>query len=391
MQASLRVRALLSGRGRVHTTTTAVSATTTTRKWTRGSLLSASLLLREAHHGAAVLTKCSSRLIASVASLRAATRKSRVSPFTTSTSSFSPTSLVARRSRLSSPLSVHSPGSSFIYRRHFSSSIRLHDSTITHSSSASGANASSGNVGVASPPPTPTPSPIIDTNITPEVTEAAASVNKTIIDPNFFLEGAKIHPDDNVLIQFFKQYTPVSYTQWDLHQSFYDWFSLPLQAYFEAIHNVLGVEWWVAISIGGVAIRLVLFPFVKKQIERQYSTASGANMRRLAQLRQDIALYPERQMELRQEMTKVSSDHMSDVFKNMRFMFYQMPLIIGAYVTMRRMCATPFDEVAFPGFLHEGALWFSNLVATDPYRGLALFTSASFVLLSVRFVCAARL
>ncbi|XP_023013469.1 OXA1L mitochondrial inner membrane protein [Leptinotarsa decemlineata] len=144
---------------------------------------------------------------------------------------------------------------------------------------------------------------------------------------------------------------------------------------FEYLHVTLGVEWWAAIAIGTLVIRLCLFPLV---IIAQRNGAKMNNylpQMQLLQLKMTEARQTGNQIDATrysQELMVFMKEKGLNPLKNMVVPLAQMPIFISFFMALRGMSNVPVDS------LRTGGLWwFTDLTLPDQYFLLPIITSAT--------------
>ncbi|KAJ8937656.1 hypothetical protein NQ318_003159 [Aromia moschata] len=142
---------------------------------------------------------------------------------------------------------------------------------------------------------------------------------------------------------------------------------------FEYLHVSLGVEWWAAIAIGTLFIRLLLFPLV---IVAQRNAAKMNNylpQMQALQLKMTEARQSGNQIDAArysQELMLFMKEKQLNPFKNMLVPLAQMPIFVSFFMALRQMSNVPVDS------LRTGGLWwFEDLTLPDQYFLLPIITS----------------
>ncbi|CAH0547405.1 unnamed protein product [Brassicogethes aeneus] len=144
---------------------------------------------------------------------------------------------------------------------------------------------------------------------------------------------------------------------------------------FEYLHVDLGLEWWAAIAVGTLVVRLLLFPLViiaQRNAARMnnYLPQLQAIQVKMTEARQtgnqlDAARYS-------QELMIFMKEKQLNPFKNMVVPIAQMPIFVSFFVGLRQMTNIPVQS------LETGGLWwFTNLTVPDQYFLMPIITSAT--------------
>ncbi|KAJ1984994.1 hypothetical protein H4R34_000338 [Dimargaris verticillata] len=159
-----------------------------------------------------------------------------------------------------------------------------------------------------------------------------------------------------------------------------------------------GLPWWGALVVGTVLLRLTILPvavYQQRAIRRQmalqpvveawvatlrenlksHSLSQGWNLDRY---RQEV------QRHVRRQIDTLYAQHDCRPIFRMVLPLVQVPLFLNTSFTIRRMCGLPlpwFDATdsvpAVPELSQGGALWFSDLLATDPTYALPVLIGAA--------------
>ncbi|KAJ8982667.1 hypothetical protein NQ317_017657, partial [Molorchus minor] len=148
-----------------------------------------------------------------------------------------------------------------------------------------------------------------------------------------------------------------------------------IQNCFEYLHVTLGVEWWVAIAIGTLVIRTLLFPLV---IIAQRNAARMNNylpQMQLIQLKLTEARQSGNQLDAAryaQELMLFMKDKQLNPLKNMIVPLAQMPIFVSFFMALRQMANVPVDSLRTGGLF-----WFTDLTLPDQFYLLPIITSAT--------------
>jgi len=153
------------------------------------------------------------------------------------------------------------------------------------------------------------------------------------------------------------------------------WPSGRLQYFLESMHVNLGLEWFQAIAVATLCMRMLMIPAV---VMAQRNVANmNNNTPQLAALQEKITDARRRgdmfeMAQLTQEMQKFMQKGGINPMKNMLPVALQMPVFMSFFFGLRGMANCPVDSMA-----SGGALWFENLLITDPYYLLPAVTCIS--------------
>ena len=159
-----------------------------------------------------------------------------------------------------------------------------------------------------------------------------------------------------------------------------------LQSSMEVIHNMTGLPWWGAILASTVCIRVLFLPvnfylqkhairthnvqpFIHKMKERQQVYMLAKNL--------DMANYE------RSKMNAIFREHGVRPILGLMPMLFQGLVLFSYFVAIRGMANAPVTTM-----MAGGALWFTDLTATDSTLVLPIISSAAFLLSAE--VCNAR-
>lgn len=142
---------------------------------------------------------------------------------------------------------------------------------------------------------------------------------------------------------------------------------------FEYLHVTLGVEWWAAIVIGTIVIRLAMFPLV---VIAQRNAARMNNylpQMQIIQLKMTEARQMGNQLEVARyshELMKFMKEKGLNPFKNMIVPLAQMPIFISFFMALREMANVPIESLR-----SGGLFWFTDLTVPDQYYLMPVITS----------------
>ncbi|AOA61316.1 Mitochondrial inner membrane protein insertion mediating protein [Komagataella phaffii CBS 7435] len=146
-----------------------------------------------------------------------------------------------------------------------------------------------------------------------------------------------------------------------------------LERTLEYVHVYSGLPWWGTIVATTIAIRVVMFPlFVKSSDTMARSAKAKPEMDECMKVIRDAQTVGERQKAAL--MRKQITAKYGIKYRYMMAPFLQFPIAIGFFTALRHMALLPVD-----GFPTQGAYWFPDLSAADPYLGLQLISAATFM------------
>lgn len=147
-----------------------------------------------------------------------------------------------------------------------------------------------------------------------------------------------------------------------------------IQHILEVVHVSTGMPWYATIITCALTLRLALIPLYVKQ---QDNMAKSANIQTKLKHIEDT-MYDKDQAHYAKsaaEIKNVKKDIGLSVLWTTVPTLLQVPLALGFFSGLREMCNYPVD-----GFTNQGALWFQDLSAADPYLGLQCATAAAFII-----------
>ncbi|ODQ67366.1 hypothetical protein NADFUDRAFT_81867 [Nadsonia fulvescens var. elongata DSM 6958] len=207
------------------------------------------------------------------------------------------------------------------------------------------------------------------------VSETAATVPETVVS-EAVASSSSIHNEianmssivDNVSITS----DQLGYLQSvGLAQTWY-WPADFLQHVLEMVHVYSGLPWWGTIVATAIAVRVAFFPLFLKASD----TAA-----RMAPIKPQIdqlsaeARRASNPVEI-QKIGRKRKTLLAEHGVQMKYSFFpilQMPFSIGFFLGLRRMAEVPVD-----GFTTQGAYWFTDLAASDPFIILPVASAAIF-------------
>ena len=151
-----------------------------------------------------------------------------------------------------------------------------------------------------------------------------------------------------------------------------------LQSSMELIHNTTGLPWWGAILVSTLCIRVLFLPvnfylqkhairthnvqpLIHKMKERQQVYMLAKNL--------DMANYE------RSKMNAIFKEHGVRPILGLMPMLFQGMVLFSYFMAIRGMANAPVTTM-----MAGGALWFTDLTATDPTLVLPIISSAAFLL-----------
>lgn len=148
-----------------------------------------------------------------------------------------------------------------------------------------------------------------------------------------------------------------------------------VQQCMEYLHVTLGIDWWAAIVIGTLVIRICMFPLV---IMSQRNAAKMHNYMPQMQFLQ-MKMSEARQTgdainaaRYGHEMMAFMKEKGLSPFKNMLVPMAQAPVFISFFMGLRQMANVPVESLT-----HGGLFWFQDLTLPDQYFLLPIITSTT--------------
>ncbi|KAH3685266.1 hypothetical protein WICPIJ_003740 [Wickerhamomyces pijperi] len=143
-----------------------------------------------------------------------------------------------------------------------------------------------------------------------------------------------------------------------------------IQHILEITHVTTGLPWWATITVVTLGVRAALFPLYVK---------SSDMMARNAKIKPQLDVIQNKLMSsVDMSVSQLAVMERKKLLqengiKNRYLMapMVQLPLAIGFFSGIRAMANYPVD-----GFTTEGAFWFPDLAAADPYLGLQCLSAA---------------
>lgn len=144
-----------------------------------------------------------------------------------------------------------------------------------------------------------------------------------------------------------------------------------------SFHDTLGAGWIAAIVATTIAARFFLFPVVVYQMQNTAKmSAARPEMEQLTKWmkEQQSRGNENATKEYQQRLALVWSKHGVNPLKSMAGIAFQAPLFICFFSGLRHMATAKV-----PSMVAGGMYWFPDLTVADPYYGLPLLCSASFL------------
>lgn len=133
----------------------------------------------------------------------------------------------------------------------------------------------------------------------------------------------------------------------------------------EVIHVNAGLPWWGTIALAAGAMRLALFPLVARMNGNNARMQVIAPQQQLIMTKiQDASKRGDQaaQMIYSQELRKLWQKNDCSPFRTMLLPLVQVPLFMTFFFAIRGMTSLPVPQLK-----EGGLLWFTDLVAADPY------------------------
>uniref|UniRef100_A0A1B6E8W1 Membrane insertase YidC/Oxa/ALB C-terminal domain-containing protein n=1 Tax=Clastoptera arizonana TaxID=38151 RepID=A0A1B6E8W1_9HEMI len=148
-----------------------------------------------------------------------------------------------------------------------------------------------------------------------------------------------------------------------------------IQNCMEFLHINCDLPWWVAIVIGTIVVRTLMFPIVI--IAQRNSARLNNNLPQLQVLQ--LKMTEARQRDDKMEAAKYSQETMQfmkeknvNPLKNMLVPLCQAPVFISFFMSLRGMASVPVDSMRT-----GGTLWFTDLTLPDQYYALPFITAVT--------------
>jgi len=136
----------------------------------------------------------------------------------------------------------------------------------------------------------------------------------------------------------------------------------------EMTHVYTGLPWWATIVASTVIIRTLMVPIYIK---------SSANMAKMSKVKPQLDVLMDEIRNGDNEDKMLAMRKRSKLFKEYGIKtshsflpILQVPVAYGFFQATRKMAEAPVE-----GFSTQGAFWFEDLTAVDPYLGLQIFTA----------------
>jgi len=156
------------------------------------------------------------------------------------------------------------------------------------------------------------------------------------------------------------------------------WPSGRMQYFMETLHISLELDWWQAIVVSTVLMRLLMFPVV---VISQRNMANMANNSPKMMVIQDKMTDARKRgdhfesAQLGQELQKFMKAKGINPLKNAVPLLLQVPVFMSFFFALRGMAYCPVDSMTTGGMW-----WFQDLTLKDPFWALPFLTSATFFL-----------
>lgn len=151
-----------------------------------------------------------------------------------------------------------------------------------------------------------------------------------------------------------------------------------IQQTLEYVHVYSGLPWWATIACTTIGFRLLLFPlFMKSSNAMAISQKIAPETTRIKD-ELKVAMASRDSIKQQQLSFELKSVNKKNGFRYRDMLFSpitQMTYSIGSFFGIREM-----GELPIQGFENQGAFWFENLAAPDPYIGLHLISSTLYSL-----------
>lgn len=147
-----------------------------------------------------------------------------------------------------------------------------------------------------------------------------------------------------------------------------------LTAVLDSVHATTGLPWVLSIAATTVMVRTVLFPLTVKQMRMAgVMQKIGPELRAAQEKYQAVRQDPEKAQVQALEMQKLFKRHNYNPLAALLPALAQMPVFVGFFLALRSMVETR------PEMATQGALWFQDLTAADPYMALPVLSSLTFL------------
>jgi len=156
------------------------------------------------------------------------------------------------------------------------------------------------------------------------------------------------------------------------------WPSGRIQYLLENLHLGLGLEWYQAIAIATLIMRMLMLPLVviaqrNMANMNNNSPAMAAIQEKMTDARRRGDVYESAQ--LGQELQIFMSKKGINPLKNAVPIFVQVPVFMSFFFALRGMAYCPVESMSTGGLF-----WFENMTMTDPFYLLPFLTSATMYL-----------
>jgi YidC/Oxa1 family membrane protein insertase len=146
------------------------------------------------------------------------------------------------------------------------------------------------------------------------------------------------------------------------------------QHVFEYVHVGTGLPWWGTIILVTIGLRALMLPMYMKS-----SNATAKMTQIKPELNRLMKEYNESDDPIAAQKTLLERRKLMQKYNiktsHMMLPMLSIPFFIGIFGALNGMSKVPVH-----GMLTEGALWFQNLAAPDPYLGLQIITATFYAL-----------
>ncbi|GMN52959.1 hypothetical protein TIFTF001_022103 [Ficus carica] len=145
-----------------------------------------------------------------------------------------------------------------------------------------------------------------------------------------------------------------------------------LQHLIDGVHTFVGVEWWLAIALTTLLIRMSTVPLLINQLK---STSKLSLMRpRLEEIKKQIDEGAVNHIEGQKQMSNLFKEYGVTPFTPLKGLFIQGPIFISFFLAVTNMA----EKV--PSFKAGGAYWFVDLTTPDSLYILPVLTALTFLI-----------
>ncbi|ODV98364.1 hypothetical protein PACTADRAFT_36940 [Pachysolen tannophilus NRRL Y-2460] len=151
------------------------------------------------------------------------------------------------------------------------------------------------------------------------------------------------------------------------------WPSHFIQHCLEYVHVYSGLPWWGTIIATTVAMRVILFPLYVKSADIVAKNSKAKPeldpIMKKVMASNDFAEKQRLALQRKHILKKYGIKN-----RYLAIPVLQLPLALGFFAGLRSMALVPVD-----GFTTQGAYWFTDLSAPDPYLGLQIISASVFI------------